>query len=141
MKGFPTYAREWGPLGVSLFALAVALVAILLVTVGLPAAGVDTTPTASDAPIVPASGVPGYSTAHTLAFCRDTDTKVAASPAPEVGVVYSLTRDKSGVVESVIITANDQGIGTHYYETAVGQQSETAAVDGAVRKCIEDKLR
>ena len=93
-----TKAREGGIKFVITTTITVTAAGITVAVVALPEAGVDTTPTASDAPIVPATGVEGFKVAE---FCNDPLTKVRVTPSPDAGFTYQLTRLKDGVSETV----------------------------------------
>ena len=89
--------------------------------------------------IVPASGVEGFNVA---AFCADPATKVLALPAPDAvnSVTYQLTRDKGGVFEAVVVPGNLM-TGTHFYDSAIGQQSEPGALTDEARACVKAKAK
>ena len=135
--------RKWGPLGVSLCALGVALGALFIALIVLPEAGLDTTPTASDAPQVPATGVEGYVATET--FCKDERTKVTVSLTPDVGIYYSLKRTTDSIPELIVITvpfdATLPPVATHWANSNVGQSSQPALVDEASLKCAGQKAQ
>src|SRR3990167_859092 len=106
---------------------------------GVPYAA-DVTGTEKTIMIAPASGIEGF---DTTLFCNDKLTKVKAIPAPDAsGITYELTRVRDQKTETVVVVlAPDQSIllAKHYYDAAVGQQSEPAIVGEDARKCIEKK--
>lgn len=92
--------------------------------------------------LVPASGIEGY---DVLSFCNDPLTHVRPFPVPDsAGVTYQLTRVRDLKTETVtVVFAPDHTLllAKHYYDTAIGQQSEPAIVTEQARRCIEEKAR
>ena len=138
MKSIAQHMKSWGPRGVVVFALLVAMAWTAMLYSRAPAeVGIPLPVTER---IVPATGVEGFNTAI---FCEDDLTRVKALPAPDAsGVTYQLTRMKDGVFETVTVVLNPTGetvTATHYYDTAVGQQPQPAVINDAARKCITGK--
>lgn len=122
--------------------LLVATLALLVALVGLPEAGVDTTPTRDDVTIkvVPASGIEGFKVAL---LCSDPQTRVTALPAPDTtGPTYQLLRIVNGITETVVwVSGGGNRTASHYYDSTVGQQSEPAVIDDDAKRCIEKRAR
>ena len=101
--------------------------------VGLPAPS-------EDVKVVPASGIDGFPVEQ---FCVDPLTKVRELPAPDAsGTAYQLVRVRDQRTETVVVVMDTEGgmrLGTHYYDTAVGQDSEPAVLNGDARACIDKK--
>ena len=139
---FAQAARAWGPWGVSLCSLAVALGALFMALIVLPGAGVDTTPVSDDVTleIAPATGIDSL---DALDFCNDPRTAVRAFPAPDTaGTTYQLTRVRDQRSEAVVVVLGpDKGIvmASSYYDSELGQQSRPAIVSDKARECIEKK--
>ena len=134
--------KQWGPLGVSLFAVLVATVAVFVaLTVGPEVT--DVTPLRDDRTVqqVPATGVEGY--VGSEAFCKDSGTKVTVAITPGVGTYYSMRRTLNEIPELLIVvvpfdTTQEIG-GTHWANSNVGQASQPAIVDEATLRCAERK--
>lgn len=94
--------------------------------------------------VVPAaSGIEGFNVEQ---FCNDPLTKAQAFEVPDAGVTYQLTRVRDGKSETVRVVVNPSGVvlneyATHYYDSAVGQQSEPAFVSKDALGCIEKKAQ
>src|SRR3990167_2684973 len=143
MKTMHMRAEEMGLRGLTLLvaatALAVSIAGVVSTRANLPVTR-DLTGTETKIMIAPASGIEGF---DTTLFCNDKLTKVKAIPAPDAsGITYELTRVRNQKTETVLVVlAPDQSIllAKHYYDAAVGQQSEPAIVEEDARKCIEKK--
>ncbi len=90
--------------------------------------------------IAPASGVESFDAAP---FCNDPVTVVKKFPAPDAsGATYQLTRVRDAKAETVtVVLGADKSVvlATHYFDTAIGQDSEPAIVNADSRTCIEKK--
>ena len=143
MKTMHMRAKEMGLRGLTLLvaftALAVSIAGVVSTRANLPVTR-DLTGTEKKIMIAPASGVEGFDAGL---FCNDPLTTVRAIPAPDAsGTTYELARVRDQKTETVVVVlAPDQSIllAKHYYDAAVGQQSEPAIVEEDARKCIEKK--
>lgn len=162
-KTLAQHMRTWGPVGVSLFSLAVAGVALFIGLIALPEASVDTTPTRDDKTVVvtAATGIQGFKVKE---FCEDDLTKVLRTQAPDAGYTIQLTRMRDQRFETVTVIevtpdshtaggrpAGALGIlvsGTHSFDTNVDlngdgildPMTEPADLSGA-EDCIRRKAK
>lgn len=96
---------------------------------------IDDAPTVK---VIASSGIEGY---RVDLFCNDPLTKLKPQmPAPEAPRVFELTRTRDNVTETVVYVEG-AGSAVHYYDTAIGQQSEPAVVNEAALDCIVDKSK
>lgn len=122
------------PLIIALLALALAVFAVVRVGFDepIPLAGEKVT-----IKVVPASGVQGFMAGP---FCADPLTQVRALPAPDAsGTTYQLLRVRDLKTETVtVVIGADKSliVATHYYDSAIGQQSEPAILDEDARSCV-----
>lgn len=86
--------------------------------------------------VAPASGIEGY---DALLFCNDPLTTLKPpKPAPDAPIVWELTRTRDLKTETVVYVEGAES-GLHYYDTAIGQQSEPAVMSDEARECIDGK--
>lgn len=93
--------------------------------------------------IVPASGPEGFPVEP---FCKDPATQIKALTTPDApGITYQMLRLRDGVPEAVIWPAGEHGdnlVATRYwYDDNHVQQSQTATVTPAARRCVETKAK
>ena len=136
MKSITRQMYQWGPRGVTLFALLAACLALFLVYTR----PINEIPATTSKNVIPATGEQGF---NAKTFCEDSLTSVSKVISPDAsGVTYQMQRVKDGVSETVTIViaqTHDVLFATHYWDTPAGQQSEPAFVDEDVKRCLERK--
>lgn len=141
MKPVKQRAEEMGIAGIVLLMLAAVIFTVFVIYIKAPQeVGV---PVPSEPRVIPASGVDGFKVDEDV--CHKFN--VGISVAPDVGFVYTLTRNVGGVVESVIINSDTDGgiinkdFNRHFFNTVDGQAPEPAYVTDSGWKCVKEKAK
>lgn len=114
MFNIKSAARDGG----LILAVMLSTIAVVVATIGLPSAGVDTNPTREDHAVLPTTGEEGY---PVLEFCKEADKVVGPNISPPdstYAATFTLYRMKNGVQEQIDVgtytNPEDQPNGTHY---------------------------